>query len=173
MQKHRKGREGSEWGSSPLLTARPFPGNSVCTPLFIFETKMSLLPLLYGSKCGWRELLQLTQTAMSIVIVTVVLKQEGIGQDTILKKKNDIAQGHSIDWLEPTRPKMVQCLTSSGPWASSYALIISSVTHSQAPSQFQMCVCLVVWSWPTCCDSVDCSPPGSSAHGVLQARTLE
>ena len=35
---------------------------------------------------------------MSIVIVSVVLKQEGIGQDTILKKKkNDIAQGHSID----------------------------------------------------------------------------
>ena len=26
---------------------------------------------------------------------------------------------------------------------------------------------------PTLCDSVDCSQPGSSVHGILQARTLE
>ena len=25
----------------------------------------------------------------------------------------------------------------------------------------------------TLCDPTDCSPPGSSVHGVLQARTLE
>ena len=25
----------------------------------------------------------------------------------------------------------------------------------------------------TLCDSVDCSPPGSSVHGILQARILE
>ena len=30
-----------------------------------------------------------------------------------------------------------------------------------------VCVCL------TLCDPVDCSPPGSSVHGILQARTLE
>ena len=26
---------------------------------------------------------------------------------------------------------------------------------------------------PTLCDPVDCSPPGSSVHGILQARVLE
>jgi len=26
---------------------------------------------------------------------------------------------------------------------------------------------------PTLCDPMDCSPPGSSVHGILQARTLE
>ena len=26
---------------------------------------------------------------------------------------------------------------------------------------------------PTLCDPADCSPPGSSVHGLLQARTLE
>ena len=26
---------------------------------------------------------------------------------------------------------------------------------------------------PTLCDPIDCSPPGSSVHGVLQARILE
>ena len=28
-------------------------------------------------------------------------------------------------------------------------------------------------SCPTLCDPLDCSPPGSSAHGILQARILE
>ena len=28
-------------------------------------------------------------------------------------------------------------------------------------------------SCPTLCDSMDCSPPGSSAHGIFQARILE
>ena len=34
-------------------------------------------------------------------------------------------------------------------------------------------LCLVAQSCPTLCDPVDCSPPGSSVHGILQARTLE
>ena len=32
---------------------------------------------------------------------------------------------------------------------------------------------LVTHLCPTLCDPVDCSPPGSSVHGILQARTLE
>ena len=36
------------------------------------------------------------------------------------------------------------------------------------------CVCcLVTQSCPTLCDPMDCSPPGSSVHGILQARILE
>ena len=31
----------------------------------------------------------------------------------------------------------------------------------------------VAQSCPTLCDPMDCSPPGSSAHGILQARILE
>ena len=31
-------------------------------------------------------------------------------------------------------------------------------------------MCLVAQSCPTLCDLVDCSPPGSSVHGILQAR---
>ena len=30
----------------------------------------------------------------------------------------------------------------------------------------------VTQSCPTLCDRTDCSPPGSSVHGTLQARTL-
>ena len=32
--------------------------------------------------------------------------------------------------------------------------------------------CLVAQSCLTLCDPMDCSPPGSSAHGILQARVL-
>ena len=31
----------------------------------------------------------------------------------------------------------------------------------------------VAQSCPNLCDPVDCSPPGSSVHGILQARILE
>ena len=34
-------------------------------------------------------------------------------------------------------------------------------------------VCLVVQLCPLLCDPMDCSPPGSSVHGILQARILE
>ena len=32
---------------------------------------------------------------------------------------------------------------------------------------------LVAHSCPTLCDPMDCSPPGFSVHGILQARILE
>ena len=31
----------------------------------------------------------------------------------------------------------------------------------------------VAQSCPTLCDPMDCSPPGSSVHGILQTRILE
>ena len=62
---------------------------------------------------------------------------------------------------------------------SSRAQMSNSKPHTSALSQlpykqrgvsvhtksFQMC--------PTLCDPMDCSPPGSSVHGILQARILE
>ena len=33
--------------------------------------------------------------------------------------------------------------------------------------------CLVAQSCPTLCDPMDCNPPGSSVHGILQSRILE
>ena len=34
-------------------------------------------------------------------------------------------------------------------------------------------ICWCAQSWLTLCDPVDCSLPGSSVHGILQARVLE
>ena len=36
-----------------------------------------------------------------------------------------------------------------------------------------VCVCSVIQSVPTLWDPMDCNPPGSSVHGILQARALE
>ena len=38
---------------------------------------------------------------------------------------------------------------------------------------FCCCCCLVAQSCPILCNPTDCSPPGSSVHGILQARILE
>ena len=50
-------------------------------------------------------------------------------------------------------------------------------THSTRFSSLgpiSLCVCVLVWQLcPTLCDSMDCSPTGSSVHGILQARILE
>jgi len=43
-------------------------------------------------------------------------------------------------------------------------------THMQ---DRQLCVCSLTQLCLTLCDPMDCSPPGSSAHGILQARILE
>ena len=37
----------------------------------------------------------------------------------------------------------------------------------------EVCYCSVTNSCPTLCDPMDCSPPGSSVHGILQAGILE
>ena len=36
-----------------------------------------------------------------------------------------------------------------------------------------VCVCSVAQSYLTLCDPMDGSPPGSTVHGIFQARTLE
>ena len=44
---------------------------------------------------------------------------------------------------------------------------------SKDTSNLVCCCCLVAKSYLTLCDPVHGSPPGSSIHGILQARTLE
>ena len=50
----------------------------------------------------------------------------------------------------------------------------NGISSLWCPSQWCMCWwCLVAQSCPTLCDPIDCSPPSSSVHGILQARILE
>ena len=58
---------------------------------------------------------------------------------------------------------------------------LSSLNINEIPSGF-LTLCWIPWKWkwecsralcPALCDPVDGSPPGSSIHGILQARILE
>ena len=65
--------------------------------------------------------------------------------------------------------------------ASSHLLIYRSDQHSLQSETLQCLLIVskflqfssVTHSCPTLCDPMDCSPPGSSVHGILQARILE
>ena len=47
-------------------------------------------------------------------------------------------------------------------------------THRETYSYIYICICTKsLQSWLTLCDPMYCSPPGSSVHGILQARKLE
>ena len=67
-----------------------------------------------GSSCEFCATLWTQGPLGSSSTPQVGVKQEGSGQATALKK-NDIAVGHDKNWLEPTRSKMAEDLTSSRP----------------------------------------------------------
>ena len=46
--------------------------------------------------------------------------------------------------------------------------LVFKTLHNLGPT----CVCSVAQSCPTLCNPKDCNPPGSSVHGILQARIL-
>ena len=58
-----------------------------------------------------------------------------------------------------------------------------SIAHTQSTSKSNPvvppwscvceCACTCAQSYPTLCDPIDCSPPGSSVHGLLQARIMQ
>ena len=49
----------------------------------------------------------------------------------------------------------------------------ASIQNYSTPRSYNAECVLVPQSCLTLCDPVDCSPPGSSVHGILQARILE
>ena len=53
---------------------------------------------------------------------------------------------------------------------SRYMLVFSCNSLEMCMTQMSV---LVAQFCPTLCDPVDCSPPGSSVHGILQTRILE
>ena len=55
-----------------------------------------------------------------------------------------------------------------------YYLILIFIFHNWLfASCFVGCCCLVTKSCLTLCDPIDCSPPGSTVHGIFQARILQ
>ena len=59
----------------------------------------------------------------------------------------------------------------SAPWLWTWKLLGCSFLLCKM--RVIMCACSVTQSRLILCHAMDCSPPGSSAHGTLQARILE
>ena len=49
----------------------------------------------------------------------------------------------------------------------------NTVLHNDCTNFAVAVVAVLLQSCLTLCDPMDCSPPGSPVHGILQARTLE
>ena len=65
-------------------------------------------------------------------------------------------------------------VTTHGSRAQPSVLSIRSVNSVLYKTRVQACVHAKSFkSCPTLCDPMDCNPPGSSVHGILQARILE
>ena len=60
-------------------------------------------------------------------------------------------------------PCMAHFRELSSPMLYSKSLLVIYFIHESEVAQL----------WPTLCDPQDCSPPGSSVHGIFQARILE
>ena len=79
--------------------------------------------LLFGETLLWARSLVFLPAASNKSflppVFDLVVKQEGRGQGTTFKR--NIAIGHDKNWLEPTRSKVAEDSTSSGPWATFYA----------------------------------------------------
>ena len=67
-------------------------------------------------------------------------------------------QQHEYTWS-------VSAKTYSG-WQIGYHLYVES-------KKYNKWVCVAQWYWLTLCNPTDCSPPGSSLHGIFQTRILE
>ena len=52
-------------------------------------------------------------------------------------------------------------------------LCIMLQSKTSGPTYISTCVCSVTQLCPTLCDPMDCSPSGSTVHGISQARILE
>ena len=52
-------------------------------------------------------------------------------------------------------------------------LFIFILGKPQTNSFYYLCVCSAVQLWPILCDSMDCSRPASSIHGIFQTILLE
>ena len=82
---------------------------------------------------------------------------------------------------EPGRAWLSTCAASCGRlgWPPSHHghtrfRVTESASWGGSPlSGYGSCACLVAQSCLILCDPTDCSPPGSSVHGISQARILE
>ena len=138
--------------------------------------------LLYGtivdnceiSRKSWVWVL-ITSFGASLVLAQMVKNQPGMQETQALSLgpkdplEKAMATHSSIPaWILEFR--IVRTEELGGTWGREESDKTEQLIHS---THTPLSVVLVTQSCPTLCDPMDCSPPGSSVHGILQARILE
>ena len=105
------------------------------------------------------------------------------GEEQISQQKTDVEEGHSAQRLKkPSVETWVPtsllgrgcvCVWFDPPVKSHHNWEIELHYPEGPAGEAEVCECSVAQSCPTLWDPVDCSPPVSSVHGILQPRTLE
>ena len=110
---------------------------------------------------GWEDPLEKEMAIHSRAIAWKIPWTEEPGR---LQSMGSQRVGH--DWATP-----LFTFTIHSKWK---IIMLLSTSRNLDRAQDVVCwCCLVVKSCLTLCDPIDCSPPGSSVHGILQARILE
>ena len=96
---------------------------------------------------------------------------EETGRRVALRREMESPAERASEWPEPLSCKPESFLLS-------LLLVVEPLVYHQFWIFFLHCTfcmhaCLVTESCPTLCNPMDCSPPDSSLHGILQARVLE
>ena len=107
----------------------------------------------------------------------------GVGkQQHMFGVRNAGSENSRVTFSDPKKgePTMPQGSTSSArrrrgvrTWWGGRVLTVVSVGGDRWGSLRRFCCCLVSKLCPTLFDPMDCSPPGFSVHGILQAGILE
>ena len=96
------------------------------------------------------------------------------------QKKPPQSEAHTPQWRvapishnkDPAQPKINNFLK-----ILKKSCLLSFWEFSLPPSQpwlrSRVCLCMCAQLCPTLCNPLNCSPPGSSVHGIFQARILE
>ena len=91
----------------------------------------------------------------------MVLPVSATQEKRILKAKETVGTNHPlVALLQPSLPSCVQFFSRNIYWT--LVCVCGAGAHAKS---LQLCL--------TLCNPMDCRPPGSSVHGILQARTLE
>ena len=107
--------------------------------------------------------------------VWTVIKKKKLSETRWLKKQTPIYL-RSLAWEVPD--KGAGYLLSPEGRLPDFQMTILYLHMAESREKEGKLICFfleseVAQSCPTLCDSMDCSPPGSSVHGLLRARILE